>query len=118
MRQLLLFAVLILFTINSNAQDSLVTTGYPDPQKKLQVVEASCGQCNFGMRGKGCRLAIRIDGHSYFVDGTDIDSHGDAHAADGFCEAIRKAEVQGTVIDTLFHATYFKLLEEPGKNSK
>jgi hypothetical protein len=36
------------------------------------------------MEGKACDLAVRIDGKAYFVDGTSIDSHGDAHAADGF----------------------------------
>jgi hypothetical protein len=36
------------------------------------------------MEGHGCELAVRIDGKSYFVDGSSIDSHGDAHASDGF----------------------------------
>ena len=31
--------------------------------QKKQVVEASCGQCNFGLKGKGgCDLAVKIDG--------------------------------------------------------
>jgi hypothetical protein len=62
------------------------------------------------MAGKGCNLAVRIKGKSYFVDGTSIDEHGDAHADDGFCKAIRKAEVQGKVVKNRFVATYFKLL--------
>jgi hypothetical protein len=37
------------------------------------------------MEGHGCELAVRIDGKPYFVDGTSLDSHGDAHANDGFC---------------------------------
>jgi hypothetical protein len=82
----------------------------PDSTKKIQTVEASCGQCQFKMEGKGCQLAVRINGKSYFVDGTTIDDHGDAHGHDGFCEAIRKAEVQGNVVDNRFKATYFKLL--------
>jgi hypothetical protein len=40
------------------------------------------------MEGHGCELAVRIDGKSYFVDGSSI-SHGDAHASDGFAAAIR-----------------------------
>jgi hypothetical protein len=37
----------------------------------------------------------------YFVDILNIDdSHGDAHADDLFCAAIRKAEVVGEVIET------------------
>ncbi len=81
-----------------------------DSSQKIQVVEAACGQCRFGLPGKSCDLAVRINGKAYFVDGTDIDSHGDAHASDGFCEAIRKAEVQGEVKDGRFKATYFKLV--------
>lgn len=81
-----------------------------DPSKKIQVVEAACGQCRFGLPGKSCDLAVRINGNAYFVDGTDIESHGDPHASDGFCEAIRKAEVQGELEASRFKATYFKLV--------
>src|SRR5215510_13768700 len=83
----------------------------PDSSKQILIVEASCGECQFGMKGKGCDLAIRIDGKSYFVEGADIDAYGDAHAHDGFCEAIRKAEVQGKIVGKKFKATYFKLLD-------
>ncbi len=77
---------------------------------KPQIVEAACGQCQFDMKGYDCDLAVRIDGKSYFVDGTSIDSHGDAHADDGFCAAIRKAEVVGKIVDNRFKVTSFKLL--------
>ena len=79
-------------------------------QEKTQIVEASCGQCQFGMKGHGCDLAVRIDGKTYFVEGTHIDKHGDAHAEDGFCATIRKAEVVGTIKDSTFVVTHFKLL--------
>ena len=77
---------------------------------KIQIVEASCGQCQLGMEGKSCDLAVRVNGKSYFVEGTNIDSHGDAHADDGFCASIRKAEVIGEIKDNKFVVTYFKLL--------
>ena len=77
---------------------------------KPQIVEAACGQCQFDMKGNGCDLAVRIDGKTYFVDGTTIDSHGDAHADDGFCAKIRKAEVVGKIVDNRFKVTSFKLL--------
>ena len=95
-------SILILFvSIAVNAQD----------KPKTQIVEVSCGQCQFGMKGKaGCDLAVRIDGKSYFVDGTDINKHGDAHAADGFCSAVRKAEVVGEVKNDRFVVSEFKLL--------
>jgi hypothetical protein len=83
----------------------------PDSTKKVQEVEASCGECNFGVAGKGCELAVRINGKAYLVDGTSINDHGDAHAKDGFCEAIRKAKVQGEIVDGRFKATYFKLVK-------
>jgi len=85
---------------------------------KTQIVEASCGQCQFGMEGHACDLAIRIDGKPYFVDGSSIDSHGDAHADDGFCAAVRKAEVAGEIVDNRFKATYFKLLPQVQKETK
>ena len=51
---------------------------------KIQIVEAACGQCQFNMTEKsGCDLAVRMNGKSYFVDNTNIDDHGDAHADGG-----------------------------------
>ena len=77
-----------------------------------QVVEAACGQCQLDITEKsGCDLAIRIDGKSYFVDGTSIHDHGDAHAADGFCVAIRKANVKGKIIDGRFKAESFTVIK-------
>ena len=85
-------------------------------EKKKQIVEVACGQCQFKMKQKkGCDLAIRIDGKSYFVEGTKIDDHGDAHANDGFCNAVRKAEVIGEVKGDKFVVSYFKLLPESTK---
>jgi hypothetical protein len=80
--------------------------------QKPQIVEVSCGECNFGMKGKSCDLAVRIDGKTYFVDGTKIDDHGNAHAKDGFCEVIRKAKVTGEIVNNRFQATTFILLPE------
>ena len=77
-----------------------------------QVVTAACGQCQFKMTEKsGCDLAVKIDGKSYFVDGTTIHDHGDAHADDGFCRAIRQAEVKGEIIDGRFKAESFTLIK-------
>ena len=77
-----------------------------------QVVEAACGQCQFRMTEKsGCDLAVKIDGKSYFVDGTTIHDHGDAHADDGFCEAIRQANVKGEIIDGRFKAETFTIIK-------
>lgn len=102
-------AVFFVSVGHAQSKDSL--TKKPDPAKKLYTVEASCGQCKFGLKGKSCDLAVRMDGKAYFVDGTEIDSHGDAHADDGFCNAIKKAEVQGEIINDRFKLTYFKVLK-------
>ncbi len=75
-----------------------------------QIVEASCGQCQFGMQGSGCDLAVRIDGNCYYVDGTSIDDHGDAHGDEGFCNCIRNASVTGEIRDGRFMATGFSVL--------
>ena len=88
-----------------------------------QTVEASCGQCQFDMQGtKGCDLAVRMDGKSYFVDEAKMDDHGDAHGDDGMCNCIRQAKVSGEVKDGRFVATSFELLPvektENGDKSK
>ncbi|MFT5777905.1 MAG: hypothetical protein ACI837_000853 [Crocinitomicaceae bacterium] len=75
-----------------------------------QVVEASCGMCHLGLPGDECKLAVRIDGVSYYVKGTTIDDHGDAHAEDGFCGSIRRAKVKGVVKDSIFKASFFELV--------
>lgn len=115
----ILVATIAMFCISAAQAQSKVSV--PDSTKKIQVVETSCGQCQFGMKEKkGCDLAVRINGKAYFVEGTKIDDHGDAHANDGFCESIRKAEVQGEVVSDKFKVTYFKLVKttEPKKEGK
>jgi Family of unknown function (DUF6370) len=74
------------------------------------LVDAACGECQFKLPGKSCDLAVRIKGKAYFVDGTSIDEHGDAHAKDGFCNAVRKANVQGELVNGRFKVSYFKLV--------
>ena len=103
MKHILSFLFLLFMVTATNAQT----------KDSTQVVEASCGQCQFKMKNKaGCDLAVRINGVPYFVDGTSIDKHGDAHAKDGFCEAIRQAKVSGAVVNNRFVATSFELLPE------
>jgi hypothetical protein len=103
-------------TVAGQQKETKIAT--PDSTQKLQVVDAACGQCQLGLPGKSCDLAVRIDGKAYFVDGTSIDEHGDAHAKDGFCNAIRKAEVQGEITNNRFKATYFKLVKVPAGKDK
>lgn len=74
-----------------------------------RLVETGCGQCLLGLPGEGCDLAVRIDGVAMFVDGAHIDDHGDAHAVDGLCNAIRRAQVSGTIVGERFVATSFRV---------
>lgn len=109
MKKILLLSFSLLFVTLLFAQKKEGKTA-PDPAKKLHEVEASCGQCKFDLKAPGCTLAVRMDGKAYFVDGTDINDHGDAHDENGFCNAIRKAKVQGEVVNGKFKASYFELL--------
>ncbi|HEX8331221.1 MAG TPA: DUF6370 family protein [Segetibacter sp.] len=118
MKLLLSTLFIFLFSFSVIAQDKVAKKAVPDASKKVLLVEASCGQCKLGLPGKNCDLAIRLNGKAYFVDGTKIDDHGDAHAKDGFCEAIRMAKVQGEIKDDRFKATYFKLVAENTKKEK
>jgi Family of unknown function (DUF6370) len=74
-----------------------------------KIVPIACGQCQFKMPGKGCTLAIKINNTAYFVSGASIDSFGDAHASNGFCNAISKAIVSGTLQDSIFKVKLIKL---------
>ncbi len=104
MKKALLVAFFALGMTSMNAQDKKAA-------QEPTIVEVACGQCMFGMTDKkGCDLAAMIDGKPYFVEGTKLDNHGDAHAADGFCSAVRKAAVVGELKDNKFVVTEFKLL--------
>lgn len=80
-------------------------------QEYSGVVDAACGECIFHMTGDACDLAVKIDGEHYFVEGSTVDEHGDAHAEDGLCSVARKAQVAGTIRGGVFYATSFELLE-------
>lgn len=79
-------------------------------QEFTGIVETACGECKFQMTGDACDLAVKIDGKYYFVEGSTVDEHGDAHAPDGLCSAVRKAKVTGTIKKGAFFATSFELL--------
>lgn len=101
---LLFFVVFSLFLSCTPADTSL--------RLEDKIVEAACGQCQFQLKSEkqSCDLAIRVNGKAYFVDGSSIDDHGDAHAADGFCQRIRNARVTGEISKGRFHAESFQVL--------
>lgn len=100
---------LLLFVQYTQAQDFKSKIQKPDSIFKKGIVEVACGQCKFGMPGKGCDLAVKIKHKCYFVKGASIDSFGNAHAANGFCNAISKAYVIGTVKDSLFFVKFIQI---------
>ena len=105
------FMLVLLFNLLLTVLFSQNTMSIPDPNKKILIAEVAFGECKLGLKGESCDLALRIDGKSYFIDGTKIDEHGDAHAKDGFCNAISKAQVQGEIEGDRFKVTYFKLIK-------
>lgn len=109
MKTLLIVFIIIFSFSNIEAQKIKNNVSTLDSSKKIWQLETACGECQFKLPGTSCDLAVRINGKAYFVDGTTIDEHGDAHAKDGFCNAIRKAAVQGVIVKDRFIVTYFKL---------
>jgi len=73
-------------------------------------VEASCGMCNFGMDSRDCSLAIRVGEKTFNVKGTGMEDHGDSHADDGFCNAVRIANVKGKISKGKFKSESFALI--------
>ncbi|MFN7140157.1 MAG: DUF6370 family protein [Limisphaerales bacterium] len=95
------------------AATSILLTGCATTQKsKSAVADAGCGQCLLGLKEKkGCDLAVRLNGQSYFVDGFKMKQFGDPDAEGGMCNKLRKAKVQGEVVNNRFQATSFELLQ-------
>jgi hypothetical protein len=76
-----------------------------------RVVKASCGTCNFDMTADECELAVEIDGKYYFVEGSSVDGHGDAHNETGLCSVVREAKVVGEIKHGVFVAAKFELID-------
>lgn len=104
--------LLALAALTTSACRSTESTSASPGALEDVTVEAACGQCQFGLPGDSCDLAVRVDGVAYFVNGTGIDDHGDAHATDGFCNTVRHATVSGRIEDDRFVATSFVLLPD------
>lgn len=117
----IIIASLCLASFAVNAQQPGSSLKFDDKKKVYEVV-AGCGSCKFGMNVPSCPLAIKLDGKLYLVDGAKIDDFGDAHADDGFCNATKKAKVQGDTSSSFFKVTYFELVKSkrsspsPSKN--
>jgi hypothetical protein len=112
MRYLIILLALSFTSITAMAQQTKEkekTKLVFDKNKPVYELEASCGKCNFKMEGKECELAVKFKDKYYYVTGAAIDDFGDAHDDHGFCNAIKKAKVQGEVVGDKFHVTWFSL---------
>jgi len=118
MKPIFILLACCFFALTSFSQTSHTKQPIADTNKAIQVVEVSCGKCKLGLAGKTCDMAVRIDGQAYYADGADIDAFGDAHAHDGMCNAIRKAEVQGGLVGDRFKISYIKLLPQTKPGDK
>jgi len=107
MKMISAFCLVLFMNYNAFSQ-----TKVPEKVIKDQVVDIACGECQFKMKGKDCELAVKINGKPYFVDGKGIDDFGDAHGTHGFCNAVSKAKVSGTLINNRFKAKSIVLLNK------
>lgn len=103
-------SLILSFIFIVSAASAQSAAGKLDPSKPTDTLDVACGMCQFEMKGEDCALAARLKDRSYYIEGTHIDSHGDAHAKDGFCNMVRRAVVQGGVAGDKYKVTYFKLL--------
>ena len=97
-----------------NTDDAKDSKGAQVVSIENRVVDASCGQCQLGLPGTGCDLAVAFDGKAYYVDGSHIDDHGDAHAPTGMCNAIVQATVSGSVVEGRFQVDEFAMVVPSG----
>ena len=95
-------------------KSSALVTHIPESGDIEGFAITSCGICNFGFRGvRGCSLTIKIGDKVYPVEGTNIHKHGDMHAKEGMCNAVRIAYVSGTMKKNKFYSDSFTLIESP-----
>ena len=112
MKKIILFFFSCIIYLASFSQSSKPTKMVLNKTQAVSIVETACGTCMFKMEGKTCALAIKLNDKPYYVDGTGIDDHGDAHDKDGFCNATRKAKVQGKIVGDRYLVTFFELVKE------
>jgi hypothetical protein len=116
MKAVIIFLCCSFLTVTAWAQTATADFSIPDSTKKIEVLQVACGSCKFGLAGKDCALAVWVKGKARYADGAHIDSLGDAHAHDGMCNVVRKAEVQGELVDNRFKISYIRLLPMKSKN--
>lgn len=102
--------IIILLLLIANFGSAQTKTKKNTKNLKPQMLEISCGQCQFGLKQPGCTLAVKIGKKAFFVKGKFIDDFGDAHATQGLCNAVLKAEVTGVLNNDIFEAAEINIL--------
>ena len=93
-----------------NITVNTLVTAVPEDGNIEGIVITSCGTCKLGVKEGGCSLSVKIGDTVYPVKGTGIHDHGDAHASDGFCSAVRVAWAKGQMKENVFHSESFVLV--------
>jgi len=103
MKKIIIVLVVLFTALSSKAQK----------KEKTYKVLAACGTCNFGMVNEnGCTLAVQIAGKHYWVNGSNLQDHGDEHAKDGMCMTVRKAKAVGRLEGDSIFVSQFNLLKK------
>ena len=104
--------LLLFIPLGSFGQEKLKNKLNFNPDSVVIKAKASCGICMFDMQGEQCELAIQYNNSKYYVKGAKIDDYGDAHSAEGFCNAILDVTVQGEINNNKFILTLFEVNNE------
>jgi len=115
-------AIIIFLSTGCSAQNKPDTIALHANAKKAMIVDAACSECQMGYSPNGCTIAVRFNGQSYMAEGingisADAHAYGKAHSKNGMCKAVRKAEVQGEVVNGRFRLSSFKLVDSAGSSS-
>jgi Family of unknown function (DUF6370) len=106
-----LVLVLVLLSCAAPSHSNSNCQGYPESSRSqiARDVEIGCALCIYRMPGvNDCVLAAKVDERALLVDGSGIDDHGDAHAADGLCNTARKVRAVGVVQGDRFVVTHLR----------
>ena len=76
-----------------------------------EVVETACGLCFFDMTTDECRIAVKINDKSYFVENTSIKEYCDPNEKESLCSGIKSANVIGKIKHGVFIDEKFEIIK-------
>tara|TARA_B100002052_G_scaffold228763_1_gene211322 strand:+ start:166 stop:558 length:393 start_codon:yes stop_codon:yes gene_type:complete len=97
-------------------KSSSFISNVPSNGKIEGFVIASCNKCNLGKKNdKKCSMGIQVGEKTLRLKNDSHDHHA-AHDADGICNSLRIAYVEGSITTNYFDALLFKLIDSPIQN--